>query len=170
MHRIHNPNTHLHLASTILITFRNSWGYMFTNDAGTYPLYHLSSRAYVYLQHTTDVIVLVSTVLPLCAAYQIFDGIQAVSSGVMRACGKQSIAAVVYLTGYYVVGIPCGMYLTFGRHYGLSGLWLGLELAIVYTAAVGGSICARMRWREEAIRVAARIKADKNRLLDEEAN
>jgi multidrug resistance protein, MATE family len=78
----------------------------------------------------------------------------------MRACGKQEIGAVIYLTAYYIIGIPSGMYLAFNRHYGLVGLWFGFTLSLVYAAGAGGFICARMRWREEAIRVAARVKAD----------
>ena len=44
--------------------------------------------------------------------------------------------AVIALIGYWVVGLPVGLFLAFPRELGPRGLWWGLTLGLVSVAAV----------------------------------
>lgn len=39
--------------------------------------------------------------------------------------GKQGIASIGSLLGFYIISLPCGAILAFNYEYGLSGLWIG---------------------------------------------
>jgi len=70
-----------------------------------------------------DVINLVSSLLPLCATFQVFDAVAANCNGVLRGLGRQEIGGYVGLFAYYIVGIPISFGLGFGAKWGLYGLW-----------------------------------------------
>lgn len=74
--------------------------------------------------------------LPIAATFQIFDGIQVVGFGVLRAVGRTRKAALVNFAGYYAVALPLAYWLAFTRGDGVAGLWWGLTvgLALVATA------------------------------------
>jgi MATE family multidrug resistance protein len=46
----------------------------------------------------------------------------------LRGCGRQNLGAYINLTGYYIIGLPVGIYLTFIHKMGLIGLWVGLTI------------------------------------------
>jgi Na+-driven multidrug efflux pump len=46
----------------------------------------------------SEVVTLVASILPLVAMYQVFDGIAAVTSGILRARGKQVCARLFHCT------------------------------------------------------------------------
>ena len=81
---------------------------------------------------------LAALILPIAAAFQVFDGIQVVGSGVLRGAGKTRPAAIFNLIGYWPLALPIGWYLTFPGGMGLQGIWWGLAigLAAVATALV----------------------------------
>jgi MATE family multidrug resistance protein len=82
-------------------------------------------RNYVPRLFTPDseVIDLVSGLLPLCAAFQLFDSLAAMCNGILRGLGRQEIGGYVGLFAYYVVGLPIGFGTGFGAGWGLYGLW-----------------------------------------------
>jgi MATE family multidrug resistance protein len=51
--------------------------------------------------------------LGLAAAFQIFDGIQTVSTGALRGLGETRIPMLANLAGYWVLGLPLGLTLCF---------------------------------------------------------
>ena len=75
------------------------------------------------------------TLLWVAAAFQIFDGIQTVSTGALRGLGETRIPMLANLVGYWVLGLPLGFLLCFVLHWGIFGLWIGLTLALVVIAA-----------------------------------
>ncbi|KAE9395984.1 mate-domain-containing protein [Gymnopus androsaceus JB14] len=79
--------------SAIFWVWRNQWAYLFNDDE--------------------DVAVMVGSVLPLVALFQVFDGTVGIVGGILRARGKQATGALLNLSAYYVVGIPLGIYLAF---------------------------------------------------------
>lgn len=123
--------------STLLMSFRESWAYIFNNDS--------------------EVVTLVASILPLVAVFQVFDGTNAVSGGILRARGKQFTGALLSLSGYYVIGIPIGIWLAFQRDMGLAGLWVGLTLALVYCSAWGIYLCITADWQKEVRTVLDRL-------------
>jgi MATE family multidrug resistance protein len=86
--------------------------------------------------------------LGIVAAFEIFDGIQTVSTGALRGLGETRAPMVANLVGYWVLGLPLGFYLCFVMRWGIYGLWIGLTLALVVIAL---SVLAR--WRRDAARM-----------------
>ena len=55
--------------------------------------------------------------------------LQSVIGGVIRATGKQLIAAVINFVSYYLIGLPLGISLALVVGLGTKGMWIGLSLA-----------------------------------------
>jgi MATE family multidrug resistance protein len=83
--------------------------------------------------------------LGLAAAFQIFDGIQTVSTGALRGLGETRVPMLANLVGYWVLGLPLGLALCFVLHWGVYGLWIGLTLALIVIAAT-----LLWRWRRDS--------------------
>lgn len=73
-----------------------------------------------------DVLAIAATLLPIAAAFQVFDGVQVVGGGVLRGIGSTRAAAVFNAIGYYALGLPLGAALAFGAGWGIAGVWWGL--------------------------------------------
>jgi len=125
----------------MFMVFRNSWGYLFNNDP--------------------EVVKLVASILPLVALFQVFDGLGATTGGILRARGKQFTGAMLNLSGYYLIGIPFGLWLTFKHDMGLAGLWIGLTVSLVYVATIGAYLCLVTDWDREVVKVRERLAADR---------
>lgn len=52
---------------------------------------------------------------------------------------------------------------------GLSGLWVGLTVALVSTSVIGGMIVLRADWNYEVKKVMDRLESDRNLGNDEES-
>ncbi len=78
----------------------------------------------------------------IAAAFQVFDGLQTVATGALRGMGDTTTAAVWNLVCYWGIGLPLGVWLCFGRGWGIRGIWVGLCLALGLVA--GGLVDA---WR-----------------------
>jgi len=91
------------------------------------------------------VLSLAAVLLPVAAAFQLFDGIQVVGSGILRGMGKTRPVAVFNLAGYYVLALPLAIWLAFPMKRGVPGIWWGLclglgtvaVLVVAYIAARG---------------------------------
>lgn len=83
----------------------------------------------LYTEHAT-VAKLAIGILPVAAAFQVFDGIQVVGSGILRGMGRPRPALLFNLVGYYVLALPLGYWLCFHADHGLSGIWYGLAFAL----------------------------------------
>lgn len=80
---------------------------------------------------------LIVNVLPLVAAAQVFDALNALSNGLTRGMGRQNIAGWTNLGVYYLFGIPLSLTLTFGPpKLELAGLWTGPFIGLGMTATV----------------------------------
>jgi len=75
-----------------------------------------------------------AAILPIAAAFQVFDGVQVVGCGVLRGMGRTRPAAVFNLLGYWIVGLPLGAWLGLGRGHGLPGIWWGLATGLALVA------------------------------------
>jgi multidrug resistance protein, MATE family len=92
-----------------------------------------------------DVIAAAASILPIAAAFQLFDGTQVVGAGILRGLGRTRPAAVFNLIGYYVLGLPLAAWLAFEKGAGVKGIWIGhaLGLAVVAVALVSWIVPAR---------------------------
>jgi len=101
--------------------------------------------------YTTDaqVMAVAPGLLLLAAAFQIFDGIQTVSTGALRGLGETRAPMLANLVGYWVVGLPLGLTLCFVLKWGIYGLWIGLTLALIVIAST-----LLLRWSRDSRRLA----------------
>ena len=96
--------------------------------------------------YTADsaVVTLAATLIPVAGVFQVFDGIQVVSSGVLRGLGDTRMPLAINLLGFWLAGLPVSVYLGFRTPLGAVGLWWGL---VVGLATVGLLLLARARHR-----------------------
>lgn len=74
-------------------------------------------------------------------------------------------------SAYYVFGIPFGIYLAFSSstHMGLSGLWVGMTVALIYCAGFGVAMSLwTPDWEEEARKVGQRVEEEGGRERERE--
>ena len=96
--------------------------------------------------YTQDAAVLALSVslLPLAAAFQLFDALQVVGLGVLRGLGDTRFPALASLLGFWALGLPIGGWLAFGGGLGARGIWIGLVIGLTIMCAV---VLLRIRWK-----------------------
>ena len=85
---------------------------------------------------TTDsaVISIGASLLFVGAIFQLFDGIQGVSTGVLRGLGDTRTPMMWNLAGHWFIGLPLGYTLCFIVGLGVVGLWWGLSTGLIICA------------------------------------
>jgi len=104
--------------------------------------------------YTTDpaVLALAGVLIPIAGVFQIADGMQAVSTGVLRGAGDTRVPLLLVLLGFWLVGTPVSLYLAFRTPVGPAGLWWGL-VAGLGTVAILLVLRVRARLRGQLQRV-----------------
>ena len=73
---------------------------------------------------------LAATLIPVAGVFQIFDGLQAVGSGILRGVGDTLVPMLVNLVGFWMIGLPVSLYLAFPGGLGPLGLWWGMAAGL----------------------------------------
>ncbi|KIW01827.1 uncharacterized protein PV09_06679 [Verruconis gallopava] len=109
-----------------------------------------SLRSYIPLLFTNDKDVqkLVADILPLCAAFQLFDALAACCNGILRGLGRQEIGGYVNLFAYYAVALPISFATGFGLGWGLIGLWIGPAIGLGLVFAIEAYFIRRTSWEQ----------------------
>jgi MATE family multidrug resistance protein len=81
-----------------------------------------------------EVIVLGVKILFVVAFFQIVDSLQVIFSGILRGLNNTSVSSILVFIGYWIIGIPIGIYLGFYNGQGAYGLWIGLAISLTMTA------------------------------------
>ncbi|XP_064649545.1 multidrug and toxin extrusion protein 1-like isoform X2 [Lineus longissimus] len=97
-----------------------------------------------------EVIKTTSDIIPILALYHIFDGTTGTSSGIMRGCGRQNIAAFIIFVGIYMIGLPIGLSLMFLTDLKSAGFWWGLTIGLFIEAIVYIIAVFKTDWEGEA--------------------
>lgn len=84
--------------------------------------------------------------MAIAAAFQLFDGTQAVATGVLRGSGDTRTAMVMNVIGHWMLGLPVGYVLAFRMGWGVGGLWIGLSLGLIFVAVVLTIAWTRRTW------------------------
>jgi MATE family multidrug resistance protein len=74
--------------------------------------------------------------LAIAALFQLFDGTQAVATGVLRGIGDTRTPMVMNVIGHWLLGLPAGYALCFRSGWGVVGLWVGLCIGLIFVAVV----------------------------------
>jgi MATE family multidrug resistance protein len=87
-----------------------------------------------------------AALIPLAGLFQVFDGLQVVSTGILRGAGDTRAPMAINVVGFWLLGMPVSLGLAFGMDGGPKGLWWGLVagLAVVSTALLW-RVRAKMR-------------------------
>lgn len=85
------------------------------------------------------------TLLAVAAAFQLFDGLQVVATGVLRGLGDTRTPLLANLGGHWLLGLPVGALLCFHAGWGVIGLWVGLCVGLVVVAVALIGVWARRR-------------------------
>lgn len=72
----------------------------------------------------------------IAAAFQLFDGTQAVCFGLLRGAGDTRVPSLFNIVGYWLIGLPVGYLLALPAGLGATGVWWGLTLALGIVAAL----------------------------------
>ncbi len=86
--------------------------------------------------YTKDMVVIdmAQKLLYIAAFFQLSDGIQCVSLGVLRGIGDTKIPTLITIISYWVIGIPLGYYLCFQLNWSLYGVWWALLFGLTFSA------------------------------------
>jgi MATE family multidrug resistance protein len=115
-------------------------GFMATAAVVLFAIPELLIRAF-----TSDpgVVEIGITLLFVAAVFQLFDGVQGVTTGALRGLGDTKTAMLWNLGGHWVIGLPLGYLLCFRWGFGVIGLWWGLSIGLVICGV--GLLAAWMR-------------------------
>ena len=78
----------------------------------------------------TGVIDLTASLLVIVGVFQLVDGLQVVSSAMLRGLRDARVPALMGLVSYWVVGLPVSAWLAFGLHLEARGVWWGLAAGL----------------------------------------
>ena len=74
--------------------------------------------------------------LMVAAAFQLFDGLQAVATGALRGSGETKTSMLANFVAYWLLGLPLGYVLCFLLGWGAFGLWVGLCIGLMIIGSV----------------------------------
>jgi MATE family multidrug resistance protein len=80
-----------------------------------------------------DVLRVGTSLLLLGAVFQLFDGIQGVTTGTLRGLGDTRTPMIANLAAHWLLGLPVSYTLCFLLGWGVYGLWVGLSLGLIVT-------------------------------------
>lgn len=103
------------------------------------------------------VIAIASGVMPVLAAFQVFDASTALVNSILRGLGGQTIGGYVNLLVYYCIAVPLALFLCFGGPaLKLKGLWIGCTVGSALITLLEGLYCKTSDWRKAAERARER--------------
>ena len=110
---------------------------------GSAALYVAAPEALLAI-YTDDasVLSLALTVMPVVAAFQVFDGVQIVSVGALRGAGDLRFPVLLTVFGYWLFGLPLAWHLGFRLELGAVGVWAGLAIGL---GTMSGLLVLRLR-------------------------
>jgi MATE family multidrug resistance protein len=100
----------------IFTVFNNALPGFFTNDA--------------------DILDLSSKLLLIAAVFQLFDGLQVVSIGMLRGMEDVKFPTYITLIGYWILALPLAYVLGFVYKMEVIGIWWALTFSLVFVGLI----------------------------------
>ena len=82
------------------------------------------------LSDDLKIVTMGAAVLFVVAIFQLVDGLQVTLAGVLRGLDKTKESFIGIIIGFWIIGIPLGVYLGFYENLKLIGLWVGLAISL----------------------------------------
>jgi MATE family multidrug resistance protein len=82
------------------------------------------------------VLTLGTSLLFVAAVFQLFDGLQGVTTGVLRGVADTRTPMITNLAAHWMFGLPVGYTLCFVLGVGVIGLWIGLSTGLIIAGVV----------------------------------
>lgn len=95
-----------------------------------------------------------ATLIPIAGVFQIGDGVQVVAIGCLRGLGDVRSPVLANVLGFWVLGLPLGIWLGFACGQGAAGLWWGLVLGLF---AVAVALLLVLHWRSKTALTRLRV-------------
>jgi len=102
-----------------------------------------------------EVVTVAVALIPIASVFQVFDGVQVVSAGVLRGAGDTRAPLLANLTGFWLMGMPVSLVLGFRAHLGVVGLWWGFVAGLA-----GVALFLLLRVRRVLSRPVARVHVE----------
>jgi multidrug resistance protein, MATE family len=77
-----------------------------------------------------------ATLIPIAGVFQVFDGTQVVSIGILRGAADTRAPMLVNVLGFWLLGLPVSAALGFVTAAGPRGLWWGLTVGLMVVAGI----------------------------------
>jgi len=103
---------------------------------GTFAVGYLTQGALIANAFTAEeeLITLSVSLLSIAGLFQLFDGVQVVSVGALRAAKDIVVPTLLSMVGYWGLAFPLGVALGFGTDMGVRGFWTGLGIGLGLSA------------------------------------
>uniref|UniRef100_A0A8B9HIY1 Multidrug and toxin extrusion protein n=1 Tax=Astyanax mexicanus TaxID=7994 RepID=A0A8B9HIY1_ASTMX len=100
--------------------------------------------------HTSKVSLILAAILAILLGVVIASTktVICVGMGILLGTGQQKIAAIANLLGYYLIGLPLSIILTYPAKLQIAGFWLGLLVAVFLLAIYFVVIIFRLNWKK----------------------
>ena len=101
-----------------------------------------------------EVVAIAVRLLFFAAIFQLSDGVQVSSAGILRGLNDTRVPMLITLVAYWLVGLPLGAVLGFRFDLGARGMWIGLIAGLTVAAVLLTS-----RYRAMSARLPARLSS-----------
>jgi MATE family multidrug resistance protein len=127
--------------------------FMATSTTAMVAAPQLISRIY---SNQETVIAVAASLIPLAGVFQVFDGLQVVSIGILRGLADTRGPMIINVVGFWLVGLPVSAWLGMKTPLGPRGLWWGLVAGLAVVAVI---LLVRVRSRLRGPMARVRIDA-----------
>lgn len=91
-----------------------------------------------------EVITVAASLLVIAGLFQLADGTQVVCASTLRGVQDVKIPSLFIFLAYWIIGLPLGYWLGTIKGFGAQGIWIGLFIGLILTAA---AMFMRLRYR-----------------------
>ena len=92
-----------------------------------------------FIDEAPEVISLAASFLIVAGVFQIVDGQQVASIGILRGLEDTAKPAITCFISYWIIGLPTGYWLAFHQDFGPIGIWWGLAIGLTIASVLLGS-------------------------------